>query len=288
MRPDSTTSCGTKQPCLTLSAVAGNTTAYFTSNPVFHFLPGSHTVNETTRVTVEGVDNVSLVGNSLGAGYATVECNGRLSFIFRNIGHANISNMEFFTCGLVSHVLTSRMYSYIGVTPPPRVALLIFNCFSVMLENVRVMNSYGYGLLELNVVETNVTNCQFYCSNWISYKEKDHERVNTLNHGCPNSSEHSEPGGNALIVLKSCSVTLAFVNIFHSEFAYGVASKLNAHVSGGGLGIYYDFLWCSILKKYWHLHVTVNVQIYNCSLDDNISPYGANMFLHSANNFNLM
>ena len=150
MRPDSTTSCGTKQPCLTLSTVVRNTTAYFTSSSVFHFLPGSHTVNETTWVTVEGVDSVSLVGSSLGRGYATVECNGRLSFSFKNIGHVNISKMEFFFCGLVSHVwswptVLLLELNIISLSHPPHVALLFSYCSSVTLENVRVMKYKSKG-----------------------------------------------------------------------------------------------------------------------------------------------
>ena len=178
MRPDSTPSCGTKQPCLTLSTVVRNTTAYFTSHSVFYFLPGSHTVNKTTRVTVEGVD-VSLVG--VGARHATVECNGRLSFSFKIIGHVNISNLEFFFCGLISRVWSRlRVFNFefnIISLSSLRVALLFSYCSSLILENVRVMNSYGYGLLEWNVMRTNVINCQFACSNRISHEEKD---INTL------------------------------------------------------------------------------------------------------------
>ena len=260
MRPDSTPSCGTKQSCLTLSTVAGNTTAYFTSHSVFYFLPGSHTVNETTRVTVEGINSVSLVG--VGARHATVECNGRLSFSFKNIGHVNISNLEFFFCGLINRVWSRlrvlNFESNIITLSRLRVALLFSYCSSVTLENVRVMNSYGYGLLEWNVMGTNVINCQFACSNRISHKEKD---INTLHHGCPNSSEHSEPGGNAFI---GFDVQQVFVNIFHSEFAYGVASS--SSLGGGGLVVYF-----AVESESLHF------QIYNCSLHDNISPFGANM-----------
>ena len=285
MRPDSTPNCGTKQPCLTLSTVAGNTTAYFTSHSVFYFLPGSHTVNRTTWVTVEGVDNVSLVGNSLGAGHATVECDGRLSFSFKKVGHVNISNMEFLACGLVSHAVLGSL-SLLGHMSPPHVALLFFNCSSVMLENVRVMNSYGYGLLEWNVVETNLINCQFYCSNRISHKERDRERVNALHHACPNSNQHNEPGGNVLIAFKDFGFQHhTFVNIFHSQFAYGVARESNIFpfIGGGGLGIYSGSVVRPFPRRLHNLS-KINIRLYNCSLEDNVSPIGANMFLRFTRN----
>ena len=157
VRPDSTPSCGTKQPCLTLSTVAGNTTAYFTSHSVFHFLPGSHTINVTTRMTVFDVDSVSFVGSSLGTQYSTVECNGRMSFSFVSTRYVTISNLEFLACGLVTHVFNGRRF--LGLSSfKPNVALLFLNCSSVMLEKVRVRNSYGYGLLESHVHKTNLTN----------------------------------------------------------------------------------------------------------------------------------
>ena len=290
MRPESTTSCGAKQPCLTLSTVAGNTTAYFTSSSVFHFLPGSHTVNETTPVTVEGIDSVSLVGSSLGAGYATVECNGRLSFSFKNIGHVNISKMEFFSCGLapVSSVWGRQINTLVGLTSSPHVALFFSYCSSVTLENVKVMNSYGYGLLEWNIGRTNLINCQFYCSNQISYKEKDHERVSTLHHSCSKSSQHDEPGGNVLFAVSNFFMPDAFVKISHSEFAYGIAKGSHAYtvIGGGGLAVYVGAL--QRLNGVFFGESSVYIQIDNCSLHDNVSPIGANMLLRSTEYHNLI
>jgi len=101
VRPESSPDCNTKQPCLSLSTAVRNTTTYFTSNSMFHFLPGSHTVNETSWVIVRGVSNVSLVGSTLDGRYATIVCNGRMSFTFDHVQQLNISHMEFLACGLV-------------------------------------------------------------------------------------------------------------------------------------------------------------------------------------------
>jgi len=120
---------------------------------------------------------------------------------------------------------------------------------------------------------TSLINCQFYCSNWRSHKEKDrHERVSTY-HSCPSSSEHNEPGGNALFVLLAAQSKYPLVNIFnHSEFAYGFAGEANSSkvIGGGGLRMYIS----SVLLAH-----KVFIQIHNCSLHDNVSPVGANMFL---------
>ena len=97
VRPESTSSCNTRQPCLTLSECVQNTSHYFTSNSVLHFLSGNHTVSKTTWVIVQDVENISLVGS---AGRATVQWNGRLSFTFWKVHDLQISSISFIRCGL--------------------------------------------------------------------------------------------------------------------------------------------------------------------------------------------
>ena len=62
-----------------------------------------------------------------------------------------------------------------------------------------------------------------------------------------------------------------FVNISHSEFAYGIAREPNSSSFLGGGGLVVCFAGES---DSWHF------QIYNCSLHDNVSPFGANMAVH--------
>jgi len=97
VRPDSTSNCNTRKPCLTLSEYVQNTSHYFTSNSLLHFLPGNHTVSKTTWVIVQDVENISLVGS---AGHANVQCNGRLSFTFWKVHDLQISSITFVRCGL--------------------------------------------------------------------------------------------------------------------------------------------------------------------------------------------
>ena len=149
MRPDSTSHCNTRQPCLALSDYVQNTSHYFSSNSVLHFLSGNHTISMTTWVIVQEVENISLVGS---AGHATVQCNGRLSFTFWRVHDLQISNVGFIGCGL--EIRDDLRYKYAEIWPQSRlliyqvqVALLLVQCSSVVLENVTVNESYGYGLL---------------------------------------------------------------------------------------------------------------------------------------------
>ena len=164
VRPDSTSHCNTRQPCLTLSEYVQNTSHYFTSNSVLHFLSGNHTISKTTQAIVQHVQNISLVGS---AGHTTVQSNGRLSFTFWKVHNLHISSIGFIGCGLG----VTDDYRYIQkwwsrlTTHQVQVALLFVEC-SVVLENVHVMESYGYGLIGYNMLMAKLNHCLFYHNYW--------------------------------------------------------------------------------------------------------------------------
>jgi len=178
-----------------------------------------------------------------------------------------ISSISFIRCGL--EITSDLQYAH---TDQPQfdyyvqaqVALLLVEC-STVLENVRVMYSYGYGLLGYNVMMAKLTHSLFQHNYWRKWEESNTQ------YSSSNNSNQSEiqAGGNALfkynsrlwwyrslpIFHKSTTVTL---NILHSEFAHGrnqfeLSSATSVH--GGGLGI--DMT--SPVN-------TVNITVYNCSM----------------------
>ena len=278
-RPDSTSHCNTRQPCLSLSEYVQNTSHYFTSNSVLHFLSGNHTISQTTRVIVQHVQNISLVGS---AGRATVQCNGRLSFTFWNVFDLQISSIGFIKCGLevtddFRYVHTDTVLGYPGPLQV-QVALLLVECSSVVLENVTVMESYGYGLLGYNMINAELNHCLFHHNYWRT-------RVGSDLHSNPknNSLLECRGGGNVLLKFRHSSVlnfhksTTRTLNIFYSEFAHGINQYKCSHFGstlgegGGGLGI-------DIIGGYSSTEA-FNITIYNCSMYNNTAPVGANMFL---------
>ena len=221
VRPESTSDCNTRQPCLTLSEYLQNTSHFFTSNSVLHFLSGNHTVSKTTWVIVQDVENISLVGS---AGHATVQCNGRLSFTFERVHGLQISSVCLIRCGLV---VTDDM-RWIS-NPGPSIALLFVDCSSVVLRNVTVMESYGYGLLGYNMM-AEVNHCLFHHNYW---RPKVHSNM----HSSPqnNSLLECKAGGNALFVYTPMFSfhPIGSLNILHSEFAYHMEETgMNLQVQG--------------------------------------------------------
>jgi len=74
------------------------------------------------------------------------------------------------------------------------VALLFVECTSVVLENVTVMESYGYGLLVYNMLMAELNNCLFYYNYWRPRVHLNTQHSSTTN----NSISECKAGGNAL------------------------------------------------------------------------------------------
>ena len=83
-------------PCHTLQYYANNSN--FTSNTVFHFLRGEHTLS--TVVEVANVTNLSLVGVGLHQTLSRVQCDGKPSagFVVRNFANFRVESLSFCKC----------------------------------------------------------------------------------------------------------------------------------------------------------------------------------------------
>ena len=84
-------------PCNTLQYYANNSN--FTSNSIFHFLEGEHTLS--TVVEVMYVANLTLVGVGLHQNLNRVECAGKsnAAFVVRNFANFTVENLSFHKCG---------------------------------------------------------------------------------------------------------------------------------------------------------------------------------------------
>ena len=154
---DGASLCPQNYPCVTLSRLLGDNAPYFvnTSNTTVHFLPGTHTVTDIalTNAVVHNVSNLTLSGACSNTGHcspATVRCNGTFSFIFSDVSGLKISNIAFIKCGaVVPERLSDFVYSKTSGTFQlkcgTKAALAFGNIHSLLLRNVTVMKSRGYG-----------------------------------------------------------------------------------------------------------------------------------------------
>ena len=254
---DGVSLCPQNYPCVTLSTLLGDNASYFvnTSNTTVHFLPGTHTVTDIalTNAVVHNVSNLTLSGACSNTGHcppATVRCNGTFSFIFSDVSSLKISNIAFIECGAV---VPGRLSDFVySIWPPLRgktsgtfqlkhgtkAALAFGNIHSLILRNVTVMKSRGYGILGLNLLgNSTIVNSQFLQNNYQT------RFMPHCNNSLNNWNVATCEGGNAMFLFydntPSCPETTSAyphnsLAVYNSTFAHGI------HLSseqGGASGI---------------------------------------------------
>ena len=199
-----------------------------------------------------------------------------------------ISSIGFIKCGLeasddLRYVHIERITVPFGYRVQIQVALLFVECCSVLLENVTVMESYGYGVLGHNMM-AKLNHCLFHNNYWRRRADSNIQQSSSNN---SNLSEIKLPGGNALFKYKSnvrstlhCPQNATeILKILHSDFAHGgnqyESSSLmfEAFIHGGGLVIDIESGYLAVDA------ININITVYNCSMYNNTASVGANMLL---------
>ena len=271
VRPPDTVDCGGKTPCHMLQEYLKSWKEWFISDRMFYFLPGSHTVNETLLLTLT-VSNLSLSGTTATVynPAARIQCEGALAFHFLSSEYLKISDLAFIGCGSADPKDSNHA------------AALILNATQhVMLKNAVIEESYGYGVLGVNVFENfSMVNCVF------SAKQEG----------------RNIPSGNVLIVYSynRNSPILHTLTISHCTFRNGVHVSRRVHVDsdhgdvelkpvgGGGLGIFV----AELQQKYPDgsidgdhdpiipdPSVMLMLSVHRCMFYNNSAPMGANMLI---------
>lgn len=172
-----------------------------------------------------------------------------------------------------------------------QVPLLFAECCSVVLKNVTVMESYGYGVLGHNMM-AKLDHCLFHRNYW------RRPAPSSIQHSNSNNSSLSEikfPDGSALlsihfyvhfILMLSCRKnTTGTLNILQSEFAHrriqfqSSDPVFEAFVHGGGLRIEFEYGYLIDIDPESINPDAVNITVYNCTMYNNTASIGANMFL---------
>ncbi len=227
--------------CFTLSGVLQNLTladTVFSSNTIVAFLSGDHIPDITGFVTIRDVENLTLLGSpevlsgssQLTRPASQIVCTSRFALAFVNVSRLSLTNITLSDCGtnateelvIEAFVTQTRGVHYFG--PEQKVALLLINVQTFQMVHCVVTNSYGYGLLGINVLgnDSLVTSSIFYSNN--NY---------TVNlERCTNAPRQNEDitacsGGNALFVfedLPECPSTSPHytLTVQNSVFALGV------------------------------------------------------------------
>ena len=289
VKPTPTSSdCPRRETCLTLSEYLQNVSDFFTSNTAVHFLPGNHTLSSSgpnhDPLFAMNIHNFSLFG--LSSRNTILNCTEKLGFAIINSVNINILNIKINNCG---QTITALLDEYsLNIHKDTKAALVFINVYSLVLQNVQIKGSHGYGLFGADVWgNSNFKNCTFTHNGW---KQVD------INSNYSNTE--NPPGGNVLLVfpcskqlllsnLESRQFRTLALNISHCEFAHGIATfsldfeswhKSSYMVTGGsGLGI----LFYRKVGSQQSCDNFLNIHIADSIFHHNRSPYGlgANMLI---------
>ena len=136
--------------------------------------------------------------------------------------------------------------------------MLFVNVMSLVLENVSVRKSYGYGLLSCNSLAVSVLGCSFHCNNWRVGRMYPGVDICADEEPKDSSSEQTQlqSGGNALFIChfefysktdyfispsEVNSLKIYTLNITGSDFTYGMSHGIYfpLYDPSGGLGVHF-------------------------------------------------
>ena len=266
MRPSARAWCpsGVRQlQCITLSDMADSSSTYFTSDTTIHFLPGTHTPDQSMWITANQymVHNLSVGGDKYRE--TVIECStAKIGLAFVNTAQLEISDISIKGCGLrwfSQFPMPIGSYMYNNRLHLAHVALFLNNITNLYMENVHLVENTGYGLLAFRTTgNTVIHKCDFKLNNW-------------------RTNDTQTPGGNAYFVylrdpdiysLQACTQPryTSKLNVIDSSFSYGRSLLL----TGGCGGLMLEFMDCA---------PNVNIAINNSCFFNNVAPKGANLYI---------
>ena len=254
VRPSDTLDCMGQLPCHTFAEYLTSWRGWFTSDRIFHFLPGSHTVNETMSLELKSLSNVTMSGITPSAHYPTahIQCEGMLEFQFSNSKYLNISNMAFIRCGRSDQD---------GIH-----AALTFNATQYLtLRNIIIEESYGYGMLGVNMLmNSSLLDCVFDAKQQLSAVNR-----------------RGITGGNVHLVYSGPRRTTGTnkLTVSNCTFINGVIASKRAEKEcsgGGGLGVFMLESKCGI---HYCSQYNLMLSIFDCKFYNNSAPFGANLLI---------
>ena len=201
--------------CLTLLDCLHNASAAFTTNTTLLFLPGNHSAvwPHNTTLVISNVSNLVLTGPEVGPGeppQASIWCNYTMQFHFRNTTDFVVRGILFTECGTSIVKPKEELFPSLFDLPNLPAALQFDTAKNMILENVHIVWSHGFGLLTLNSLGCcSITNCKL------------------SNNG---RTKGTQIRGNVYFVYQLTEMEQNFaenlIKVSYSEISYGLTNRL--------------------------------------------------------------
>ena len=289
VKSDPTQPCPEDYQCHTLLVYLQNATTTFITNTTLYFLPGSHSavLSQARTLVISHVTNLVFIGPEEHPPVVEIQCNYTMQFHFREVLSLSIRNIKYFRCGTTESDQSEPLFPLQPSVPP---AALQFNTVhSLVVENVHITHSNGYGLFALNVIDnSSIKNSKLSYNHW-----KSDSRI----------------GGNALFIFKDIAPSSdinVILSISSSVFSYGTFinrkmyslfcmlafdsthmhdSKDRLECGSGGLGIMIHSI-SGDSEDTASLH-SLDISLSNCTFHNNDAYAGGNMIVKILQNTNL-
>ena len=231
--------------CESLEYYMNDTEQYFTSNTIFYFMEGIHFIGHYQSLLIHQVSNLTLVGHQEvhhdTQPKAVIKCASPTSNILITFSnHITVMNLTITNCGRrwhLSSLLSLQYYSYLYSRGSKIYIFALFNVtlgfietVDVTLQNVLVVDNFGFGLCTVNTFELVINKSLFLRNN---YK--------AMSQGCTDLCH----GGNIAILFTDkfnpCSQNAIIYNvsITNTNITYGREGLHNSDI-GAGLYIFME------------------------------------------------
>ena len=147
----------TEEVFLQWSTIQHNISRYLTSHTEICFLSGEYNFDQ--RLTIESVNNVSIIGKSA----VTFKCTNDTAIFINDSIAVRIHNVKFVNCGV------NEAYFVNDIPFIFKTTISLLNVQSIVLSNITFQNSFGHGIVGINVLgSSTLVNITVYHNNNLS------------------------------------------------------------------------------------------------------------------------
>ena len=236
--------------CYTLDHILQNPSQYLVSNTTIIFLAGVYKMSTEGQVLITNVSNLAFIGSTgVGHLHSRIQCKNAFGLVFISCSNISISHLSMEECG--THFTGDVLQRYerhlshneSTMTGVVSAVLVFMEVTSLNISGVSVIAPKGYGLLAMNVFNSNITGSTFSnssCGNLqLYYTDSDLVRVDNQFH----------------------------FKIVSSQFMHGTCNS-SKHYGCGLSVVLLQLLYC------------IDIQIINVTASNNLAWNGANIFMY--------
>ena len=224
--------------CYTLDHILQNPSQYLVSNMTIIFLAGVHKMSTEGQVVITNASNLAFIGSTgVGHLHSRIKSKNAFGLAFISSSNISISQLSIEECG--THFSGDRFqkfekhlpHSQSTMTGVVSAALVFMQVTSLSISEVSVIAPKGYGLLAMNVFNSNITgstfsnsscgNLQLYYtdSNLVRVDNQFHFKIGSSQfmHGTCNSSKHYGCGLSIVLLQLFYSIDIQIINVTASN-----------------------------------------------------------------------